>query len=164
MKRVIFVRHGKAEIESSKYEDIDRRLTNVGIKHTKIIASVLSKKDITIDLIVSSTAVRAYETAKIFAEKLSYPEQKIIKEEFIYEGYTTGQLIDYINQQDNKYNSIMIVGHNPCISQSSIRISKNFHYKFNTSSCVSLLFETNKWDIQPITGEIEFFEFPRKYH
>ena len=163
MKRIIFVRHGKAEIEHSDNTDSTRRLTKVGISHSKIIAKVLNNKNITVDLILSSTAIRAYETAKIFADELSYPKQNIIKEEFLYEGYTTGQLIDFINKQDNKYNTIMIVAHNPCISQSSIRISKNFHYSFSTSSCLSLQFETNEWNIAPNSGEIEFFEFPKKY-
>lgn len=162
MKRIVLVRHGKAD-QSKTDVDFDRTLTPVGQKDCKIIAEVVFAKNIQPDLIVTSDAVRAVETADIFADVFGLSPKSVIKEHFLYDGYTTGQLTDYISKLPDDFNTIVVVGHNPFISQAGIRLSKNFHQSFSTTGCLSLTFDCDKWTIEAGLGDIEFFEFPKKY-
>ncbi len=162
MKRLILVRHGKADQQKNE-NDFERSLIKKGKKDSKLIANVLNKNNIKPDLFVSSDAFRAFETAKIFAEEMQYDIEQIQKEHFLYEGYTTGQLADFLANQDNSLNTIIVFGHNPFISQSGIRLSKNFHQSFPTAGCLGLKFDIDAWQLEPGSGEINFFEFPKKY-
>lgn len=162
MKRLILVRHGKAD-QSKTDVDFDREISTVGHKDSRIIANVVLSKNSKPDLIVTSDAVRAVETAEIFAGVFEIHPQNIAKEHFLYDGYTTGQLTDFIATCSNDYQTIMIVGHNPFISQTGIRLSKNFHQSFPTTGCLSLTFDVDNWLLEAGSGDIEFFEFPKKY-
>ncbi len=163
MKRLILVRHGKANPEHKEENDIERDLIKKGQKDSKLIADVLKKNSIKPDLIISSVADRAVQTAEIFADVMGIEKSEIKKEQFLYDGYTTGQLSDYIGEQSDDLNNIMIIGHNPFISQSGIRLSKNFHQSFPTVGCLGLKFDVEGWHLEPGSGDIDFFEFPKKY-
>lgn len=163
MKRLVLVRHGKANPEQKHDKDIERTLMNKGQKDSKLIAEVLLKYNVKPDLIISSDATRAYQTATTFAEVIGYDIEKIEKEHFLYEGYTTGQLSDFLAEKDNQINEIMIFGHNPFISQSGIRLSKNFHQSLPAAGSLGLRFDVDDWHLPPASGEINFFEFPKKY-
>lgn len=162
MKRLILVRHGKAD-QDKNGDDFERHLIKKGKKDSKLIANVLKKNDIKADLFVSSDAYRAFETAEIFAEEMGYNKNDILKQSFLYEGYTTGQLTDFLSEQDKSVESIIVFGHNPFISQSGIRLSKNFHQSFPTAGCLGLKFDVDEWHLEPGSGEIDFFEFPKKF-
>ncbi|PLX23485.1 MAG: hypothetical protein C0599_04430 [Salinivirgaceae bacterium] len=163
MKRLVLVRHGKADQSGLVDNDFERTLIKKGQKDARFIAGVLKDQGLKPDLLITSDAFRAFETAKIFADILGYNPDKILKEHFLYDGYTTGQLIDFIAQQAGTSETIFVFGHNPFISQSGIRLSKNFHQSFPTSGCLGLKFDHENWNVDPGTGEIDFFEFPKKY-
>ena len=65
MKKLIFVRHGKAEEEAPGISDFERSLTSSGKKISKQMARLNQKKNLPV--FVSSPAFRALETALIFA-------------------------------------------------------------------------------------------------
>ena len=163
MKRLVLVRHGIADQSGKIDSDFERSLTKKGQKDARFIAGVLGELGIKPDLLVSSNAFRAFETTEIFADALDYKKKDIIKEEFLYEGYTTGQLINYLSEKGEGKDTIFVFGHNPFISQSGIRLSKNCHQSFPTSGTLGLKFDLDSWNIDPGTGEIDFFEFPKKY-
>lgn len=163
MKRLILVRHGKADQSGKIDSDFERTLIKKGQKDARFIAGVLRDSGITPGLLITSNAYRANETAEIFADVLGYNKDNILRESFLYEGYTTGQLVDFISEKGKDHETVFVFGHNPFISQSGIRLSKNFHQSFPTSGCLGLKFDSSTWNIEPGTGEIDFFEFPKKY-
>jgi len=163
MKRLVLVRHGKADQSGNIESDFERTLIKKGQKDARIIAGVLKDLDVKPDLLLTSDAYRAVETAEIFAEVMGLEADFIKREHFLYEGYTTGQLVDFIVENGDDKNTIFVFGHNPFISQTGIRLSKNFHQSFPTSGCLGLKFDTSTWTLEPKTGEIDFFEFPKKY-
>ncbi len=71
MKHLFIIRHGKAS--QQMMPDIKRPLIEKGIKRTTKRAKSLKDLGIKPDLIVSSPAVRAFQTAEIFAKILDYP-------------------------------------------------------------------------------------------
>ena len=66
MKTVCFIRHAKSSWDQAGLSDIDRPLNIRGKTTAPIMAKILADKDITPDLIISSPAKRARQTAKPF--------------------------------------------------------------------------------------------------
>jgi phosphohistidine phosphatase len=77
MKTIYILRHAKSSWDFSHLNDVERPLIEKGINRTNLIARYLNKNNITPDLIISSAAVRALETARIVANAVKYPINKI---------------------------------------------------------------------------------------
>ncbi len=77
MKTLYIVRHAKSSWDHPGLGDDQRPLLEKGKKRTKYVVDYFLENNINPDLIISSHAVRAFETAKIIATSLDYPENKI---------------------------------------------------------------------------------------
>ena len=78
------------------------------------IASALKDLDLKPDLIVSSTYVRARQTAEILAKGLKYKKELIFSDTIV----PLGKADDIIGEINEKYNvdELVLVGHEPCFS------------------------------------------------
>ncbi|MFU8827788.1 MAG: SixA phosphatase family protein, partial [Brevefilum sp.] len=70
MKTLLLMRHAKSSWKDDNLTDHARPLKKRGRKDAKRIAQVMDKNDLIPDLILSSSAVRAAETAEIIADNL----------------------------------------------------------------------------------------------
>jgi len=110
---------------------------------------------------ISSQAVRAYETAKIMAACLDYPVKHILKDRKIYDG-PYDRLLDLIYGTANEVNSLMIFGHNPLITQLANLFLHPGIEDMPTSAVVCLTFQTGKWEEIPASkSEMKFFIYPK---
>jgi len=148
MKTLYLVRHAKSSWENENLADDQRPLMSKGIKKTRLIVDFLISRKTRIDLIISSQAVRAYETAKILARGLNYPAEKIRIERKIYDGLYD-RILDVIYGTGNETDSMMIVGHNPTISSVANLFLHPGIEDMPTSAIVCLSFDTNKWENIP---------------
>lgn len=161
MKTLYLVRHAKSSWETEGLSDDQRPLMSRGIKKTKLIVDFLIKRETKIDLIISSQAVRAFETAKILAKGLHYPVEKIRIEPKIYDGLYD-RFLNVIYGTDNGTDSLMIVGHNPTITGVANFFLHPGIEDMPTSTVVCLSFDTGKWEnIPSVEAKKEFFVFPR---
>lgn len=94
MKRLYFLRHGlsTANKRTILSGSTNHRLSAEGREQAKLAGQ--KAKNLSIDLIVSSTQSRALQTAKIFAKEIGYPIKKIVTNSLFverdfgdYEGY-----------------------------------------------------------------------------
>jgi phosphohistidine phosphatase len=76
---------------------------------------LMQNEGLTPDLILSSTAKRAQQTAKIVADFCGY-EDKIIFDRSLYHGYSE-DFIEIIDSLISDINIIMLVGHNPGLEE-----------------------------------------------
>jgi len=113
MKTFILVRHTKSSWKDSKLQDIDRPLKKNKIDDAIGVAAQLRTLQFQPQLIISSPAKRAYDTAVIFAKALSYATDKIKIDKSIYES-SEQELLKAIHQLDNNLEQVMFFGHNPC--------------------------------------------------
>jgi phosphohistidine phosphatase len=111
MKTLLLMRHGKSSWKDDKLEDHERPLKKRGRKDSNRIAKVIEKSNLVPDLILSSSATRARETAEIVAETLSY-KQDIVYLDELYMGEPQN-FIDALINLDTEYNTVLIVAHNP---------------------------------------------------
>jgi phosphohistidine phosphatase len=116
MKKLIFVRHGKAEESDALDSDFVRSLTSKGKEVSAQMAKRLAKREKDKITIVTSPAFRAVETALIFAGVLKIRYDSIIMNEAIYGSIGVKKLICILEEAGKDIETIAIFGHNPSFS------------------------------------------------
>ena len=110
------LRHGIAADRSSKYPDDNLRpLTRKGIDRMRREAKGMSAMGIAPDLIISSTLVRAVQTAEIVQQGLSAPPQMITTHALVPEAHPS-QILQELAASHSSLSSVMVVGHEPHMS------------------------------------------------
>ena len=112
MKVLLFMRHGKSSWSNGSLPDHERPLKSRGIEDANLIGNWLGdKKDWHPEVIFSSSAARAMETAQIVKRYL--PSDLELNIESSLYTFSIFQLIDEIKKMDDGRNKIMLFGHNP---------------------------------------------------
>lgn len=116
MKSLTFVRHAYAVSAADFYgSDHDRPLSPKGVEAAKLLARELSASVPPPDVVLVSDAVRALETLKHLKDLIGEEtEVKEIKE--LYD-CSAGQLYNIILENQKERGHMLIVGHNPAVSQ-----------------------------------------------
>ena len=142
-KYVILFRHGKSDWDAQYDSDHDRPLAKRGIRDAKRMGKFLSKRTEVPELILSSTSLRTRETTKLAVEAGNW-DVDIELEKKIYEASFT-EIINVIKSQDDKYNSICLVGHEPIFSTIITLIDNKKKIKFPTATMARISFSTSVW-------------------
>ena len=160
MKKLILLRHAKSSWKDASLDDFDRPLNRRGKKDAPIMADKLDKRKIKIDLIISSPAKRTNETAKIFANILGY-ESEIIFNDKLYEA-SYKEILNVINLIDDKYQNVLLVCHNPGITNLVNYISDYFIENISTSGIVGLSTNSSWKNINENGCSFLFYDYPKK--
>jgi len=162
LKTLYLVRHAKSSWSTPSLDDFDRPLNNRGMRDAPFMTDVLLKKNIFPQLIISSPALRAITTANVIADKLNYPVDKIKKDNNIYEASAL-DILKVIKQTNDKIETLMIIGHNPGMTDLVNLISDKRLDNLPTSGIVCLKKENEKWKNINDEWHLDFFEYPKKY-
>jgi phosphohistidine phosphatase len=161
MKTLYLMRHAKSSWEEPGVSDFDRPLVPKGGKKTQLIVDFLLKRNTKIELMISSPALRAIETAKLIATGLNYPVNKIKTDRKIYDGYYD-RILDIIYGTSNDVSSLMLFGHNPTITNLANLFLHPGIDEMTTSCIVCLSFNTDKWEDIPSQEAVqEFIVYPK---
>ena len=114
MKSLYLMRHGKAEAYGIG-ADADRQLARKGEEQARKMGTYFRQHGIKPELVVSSHATRAVTTATIMASEINIPVKDINIHNFIYHG-DADALHDFILELDDSIDSVLLVGHNPTVS------------------------------------------------
>jgi len=145
MKNLTLIRHAKSCWENPEVDDIARQLNARGSEAIAVMGNFLQTNKYLPDLILSSPAVRAIDTAKGFAAYLQYEPKKIQAEPLIYFG-TSLDILNIIFVLDNKYQDVFLFGHEPKLSALIAHFTKKQVEKFPTCSVCRITFNTQKWE------------------
>jgi phosphohistidine phosphatase len=161
MKTLYLVRHAKSSWKYPELLDDERPLLEKGKKRTKKVIDFLLKKNVRIDCIKSSHAVRALETARIIAHAIRFPPDDILVERQIYHA-SAEQLFDQFYDLSDAYQSLMMVGHNPAFTNfANFFLDKKIEW-LPTSGIVSINFQTDSWDmLMSADRKTNFVIFPK---
>ncbi len=111
MKTLYLLRHAKSSWDDSSVSDFDRTLNSRGEKAAPFVGSLMKERGMTPEVIISSPAKRAKQTAKLVAKAAGFPS-KISYDERIYEA-STARLLAVIGEIADDVDSALLVGHNP---------------------------------------------------
>ncbi len=115
MKRLTLVRHAKSSWSDSGLSDRERPLNTRGKADAPEMGMRYARLNATPDIIISSTAKRAFTTAKAIAKEIGYSKTKIKKEEQLYNAEVS-DWIEFIQALETKHNHVMLFGHNPALT------------------------------------------------
>lgn len=104
----------------------------------------LASRGVAPDVILSSTAVRALTTARLLAEALGYPVDRVVADERLY-ATTAASLLDVIGGLDASVQTAMVVGHNPEMESLVHRFTDEIGH-LPTCAVVELRFDADAWD------------------
>ena len=111
MKILYVLRHAKSSWDDTDLADFDRPLNDRGRRSAPFIGELMKKAGFEPDIIYSSPAVRARETARLVKEAAEFATDIKLNER-IYEASPHAlQLV--ASSIDDRFRSAMIVGHNP---------------------------------------------------
>jgi len=143
-KTLHIVRHGKALQDYRFIRDDDRPLIEKGIMNNEEMAKQLYVQYPAPDLIISSHATRALQTAHIFARVMGYPHNRVQVNENLYmEGENEIHII--LKNLTDEINSVMIVGHNPDVTYLAHTYIRQHIDTIPTSGVVTIRFATDRW-------------------
>jgi phosphohistidine phosphatase len=163
MKTLFLVRHSKAVTRKADLPDFQRTLVKAGEKKATSMARKLKKEGVMPDLMISSTANRALETAHLFAKNLDYSNKDIVVKDALYNEMSPEALLYIVRQVDEKHNSIMLFGHNPAFTDFASYLVKGFEEDIPKTGIVGIQFNKDNWkDIVKGSGKLEFFEYPKR--
>lgn len=115
MKTLLILRHAKSSWDNPNLTDHDRPLKDRGKRDAPRMGDLIRQRDLVPELLISSTAKRACQTAELVADACAY-EEDLIATRFFY----PGDVEDYIEvlqripgDYGHDYERVMVVGHNP---------------------------------------------------
>ncbi|MFC5624420.1 SixA phosphatase family protein [Algoriphagus winogradskyi] len=161
MKKIILIRHGKSDWNNPNLTDHDRPLALRGLNDVPEMSLRLKEKGIFPDLILSSTALRAMQTAEIVAEVLHIPKASLAFEKNLYHA-SYGMILKSIQRQDDSNELIFIVGHNPGMNDFIEFMGGNLD-NLPTSGQYAFIVDTAHWiQLRPDNVKTWFVDYPKK--
>ncbi|MEJ2719545.1 MAG: histidine phosphatase family protein [bacterium] len=166
MKTIILVRHATAVAKDPAKDDFGRSLRKKGRKEARAMARWYMKTDgPSPDLLLSSPADRAIETAWIFAKELGYPRKKIVQDEALYGGLEPPDFLTILKTLDDKNESVMVFGHDPSFTDFARFIVDGFDGSLPKSSVFAFRTNRRSWAaVRRGDGQLEIFEHPEGLH
>ncbi len=162
MKTLYIVRHAKSSWDDPHLDDYDRPLNNRGKQNAPEMGKYLAKSGVQPDLIISSSAKRAFSTAKKIVKELRYDQKEIVKTRDLYLA-SIGTTLKIIRQVEDSINSLMIFGHNPGWTDLTNYLSNAYIDNVPTCGVVAIEFDINHWvEVDKGKGKLLFFEYPKK--
>ena len=144
MKTLTLVRHAKSSWKNAGISDRERPLNARGKRDAPVMGARIQRHGIRPSLIVSSPAKRAWQTARIVAHQIDYPLEFLQREESLYLA-SLDQLLDVVAAQDNSFNHLMVVGHNPGLTDFSNFLSPGLTNNLQTAAVVSVEIDRDDW-------------------
>ena len=161
MKTLYLLRHAKSSWSFDELSDQERPLNDRGRDDAPRMGQALAKRQIHLDAVVSSPAVRAMSTAVLVARALEYPHEKIVVEPGIY-GADEAGLLAIIRGLPDAAGSVLLVGHNPTITDTANALSPSVLNELPTAAVVCLRFSCDHWtEVSKANAEFYFYDYPR---
>ncbi|MGY3088089.1 phosphohistidine phosphatase [Hymenobacter sp. UYAg731] len=161
MKTLYLLRHAKSSWSFDELSDQERPLNDRGRDDAPLMGQALAKRRICPDAIVSSPAVRAMSTAVLVAREMQYPHDKIVVEPGIY-GADVDDFLTIIKALPDSAASVLVVGHNPTITETANALSPSSLNEMPTAAVVCLRFACDHWaEVSKVNAEFYFYDYPR---
>jgi phosphohistidine phosphatase len=160
MKTLFILRHAKSSWDNADLSDFERPLNERGLKAAPLMGNVMKTNQFEPQIILSSPARRAEQTAILVKEAAGF-DGDVKFEERIYEA-SAARLLEIISEQKEKTESILLVGHNPGL-ENLIRALTGETHAMPTAALAVIDLETNPWnEINSSTGKLRTLIRPKE--
>ena len=164
MKTLTILRHAKSSWNIPGLVDFDRPLNGRGKRNAPEMGQRMKEAGIRPSLIISSPAKRAWTTAKLVAAEIGYPIEFLQREPDLYHA-STEELFDVISRQDEGFNNLVLVGHNPGLTDLANILVPGLTSNLPTAGLVSVLIDNPTWELRGRnSAELLVHDYPKKQH
>jgi phosphohistidine phosphatase len=162
MKRLTLMRHAKSSWDDPTIADFERPLNRRGERDAPAMGRRLRDAGARPSLIVSSPAARALATARQVADALGYPREFLQTDHSLYLA-SSERLREVIALQDDTFRDLMIVGHNPGLTEFAAELSDQPVGHLATGAVVVIDLPIDSWQALTNTacGHCVLHDFPR---
>jgi phosphohistidine phosphatase len=148
VKRLTLMRHASAQWKDPQTADFDRPLNRRGTGEAQGMSRRLIELKLIPTLLLTSSARRAQQTANIVARELGIPARSLRSDESLYLA-AAPDILRVIQMTGPRIPHLMIVGHNPGISEVANLLASSSRIQLATAAMCSLTFDTRTWsDVQ----------------
>lgn len=159
MKRtLLLMRHAKSSWEDSDLPDSRRPLNKRGKRDAPMMGERLKEAGYRCDCMITSPAVRAYDTAKAVAEAIGYQRKEILRNDALYMAGTE-DFLRVIAGVDPEVKHLMLVSHNPGTEEFFSYLTGESVAKFPTAAYALIRVE-QEWD-SLTRGKLLRFDYPK---
>jgi len=161
MKTLVIVRHSKSGWKDMNLSDYDRPLNKRGKKDAELMSFELTKKNMLIDFLLSSSSKRTILTSEYFMDKISIHEHEFF--DGLYHA-PSDLIYNSILKLKNEFKKVMIVGHNPGLTNIINLLTDLSLDNFPTSGIVIIEFNISFWnEVKPRLGKVKWMKFPKDF-
>ena len=162
MKTLYLLRHAKSSWDNPELKDFERPLSERGLRDVPIMGERFKGRGDKLQCIISSPAVRAKTTAKMFAKAIDFAVDEIASNPELYFA-GTGMFLKAASLLDESCTHAMLVGHNPAITEFANLMADCDIDNIPTCGLVSLSLAIDQWaDIQAGDATLAYFDYPKK--
>ncbi|HEY5667278.1 MAG TPA: histidine phosphatase family protein [Gammaproteobacteria bacterium] len=162
MKQLTLLRHAKSSWDDSRLADQDRPLARRGLRDAPRMGERLAKRGLRPDLMLTSSATRARETAELVNAQLNDAPIALRIEPKIYLA-TPGELLAVIASVEDAVGSLVVIGHNPGFTQLANMLLPDLELlNLPTAGVVCIECDIPSWgEIDAGSRRLEFYDFPK---
>jgi phosphohistidine phosphatase len=168
MRRLMLVRHSKAERAEPGVGDQDRVLTDEGRTDATTVGAYLANHSFRPDHVLVSPAARTHETWRQIAAALrAAPHAKF--DQRIYNA-SAQALFDVLAEVPDEARAVLVLGHNPGLHELAVLLTatgdidlrERLRENFPTSGIAIIDFALDSWSkLHPRSGRLERFVSPK---
>ena len=164
MKTLTILRHAKSSWGDDNLVDHERPLNSRGKRDAPVMAARMAREGIRPSLILSSSAKRAWSTAKEVAKEISYPAEFLQRERDLYHAGVS-RLLDVLAEQDDGFNNILLVGHNPGLTDFANYLVPDLTNNIPTCGYVAVSIDMDDWNLNNARSiELITYDYPKRQH
>ena len=162
MKRLTLLRHAKSSWEDTRLADHDRPLSRRGERDAPKMGARLSARKARPSLILSSSATRAFITARYVAEALGYPLEFLQTERRLYLA-PPADILELVKSQEDNFSDLLVVGHNPGLTDLANGLLPDLGLEnLPTAGVVAIEFAARKWsNLTESDPTMLYYDYPK---
>ncbi|MCA9040376.1 MAG: histidine phosphatase family protein [Planctomycetaceae bacterium] len=142
MKTLLLMRHSKSSWDNPADTDIERPLNPRGKQQALLMGKHLVQEKLEPDIIVCSNAKRARKTAERVIKSMQWDGPLEINPDLYFSSVFS--YIDVLNQQLDKHQRVLLIGHNPIIEDFLSTFTGGWR-EVKTSAIAQLTFDLDCW-------------------
>jgi phosphohistidine phosphatase len=168
MRRLLLLRHAKAEPSRPDKQDHDRVLAERGRADAAKLGTYLARHAFKPDHVLVSTSARTRETWALMVEAFARAPS-VRFEEHIYNA-TTQAILKAVHDTEPAARTLLVIGHNPglqelaanLVASGDIDARQRLGAEFPTAALAAISFAVDDWrGVHPRGGRLEHFVTPK---
>jgi phosphohistidine phosphatase len=161
-RKLLIIRHGKSSWDNEGLDDIDRPLAERGIRAANDMAQRLKDMGIVPDLVLSSPASRALNTALIMSRIWALEPNALQIHDSLYMAHVS-EINQVVSGTPDAIRNLAIFGHNPSFTQYANHFLEEPLDNLPTAGVVIVTLEAANWkDMGSIHVKEIFVDYPKR--